>query len=592
MPRLSAARLAKAVGEIGREFDLDPATAWEIGSAGGGASAAGVHHGSVAAPRRYLARDGLTVTLFDGLPVDPSGRHAAHDAAEIARGWNDWVGDLEGQFCAARIDLERERVELLLDTFGLMPVFVARREGGVLASNSVGVIRSLLELNAPDPLGVSSMVGLGWAASRHTLLRDVMALCGGARHEIRDGRVVTHTHFGPQHIAPRSKVRLSARGNVAELADYMATLTQSAARGIEPVRCAVTAGRDSRLVLALVRARDIAAECYTIGPPDDPDVIWGRELARRSHLSHEVLVPQADAGHDWTRLASRLIAQTDGLSDFRQLIDYLHPEGSRGLGVRMSGLGGEIGRNGPYDNTITAANVPLLGHLAGLQRRVLRMKADAFRGLMTPAAQAVLDRNTDRFFDERLAEGWHANEIADLFFAFERVGCHGATAPRRAAAVDDLFSPYCTRRYTEYCLTMSPADRYVELPYHQLLGRLSPELAAIPFEEPLPAPRPRRAGLRAIRRVAIVGADRAGIAGRARRAAGADESPFLAEWLEQRLDLMGDLFAHDGSPLWDFVSRDAVHALMQAGPRERGTRLVGLLRVATAFWYFHGPAPS
>lgn len=587
IPALTPERISSAVAGVGHEFRLDPSTAWTVRSRTAVIVAAGVHHGEAAQPRRYIAHSPHAVTLFDGLPVDPEGEHVAYDASVLAAGWDIWADRLEGQFVAAQVDLERERVELLLDTFGLMPVFVARRDGGVLASNSVSVIRSLLDLSAPDPLGVSSMVGLGWAASRHTLLRDVVALSGGAKHAIRDGTVVTDTHFGPQHIDRRA----GAQTSVAELADYMATLTESAVRGIEPVRCALTAGRDSRLVLALVRARDITTEYYTIGRFSDPDVMWGRALARHFELHHQVLVPDDDAGRDWTGIASRLIAQTDGLSDFRQLIDYLHPEESGHLGVRLSGLGGEIGRNGPYDNTIIAANVPLLGRIASLQRRVLRMKADAFRDLMTPEAQAVLDRNTGRFFDDRLAEGWHVNEIADLFFAFERVGCHGATTPRRAAAVDDLFSPYCTRRYTEYCLAMSPAERYVELPYHQLLWRLSAQLADFPFEEPLLRPRPRRAGLRAIHRAALVSAARAGI-GRAQDAPGASEPSFLDEWFELRLGLMQDLFAHDASPLWDFVSRNRIHALMQGAPGERRAHLVGLLRVATAFWYFHGPAPS
>ncbi len=584
LPELSSERLAQAVDEVGRQFGLDPATAWRADSEGGSLTAAGIHHGDAAGPRRYLSRDRQTITLFDGLPVDPAARRCAHDAAEIARGWEMWARDLEGQFCAARIDLQRERAELLLDTFGLVPVFLLRRGAGVLASNSVQAIRSLLGPSAPDPLAVSSMVGLGWASSRHTLLRDVRALAGGALHVLEDARLSTRIHFGPANI---DRVR-GAATSAQELTEYMATLIESAVRDIEPIRCAITAGRDSRLLLALLRDRGLTADYYTAGWPDDSDVLWAQALARRFDFPHRVLVPDEDPALDWTRMAAGFISQTDGLSSLGQVRDYLEftstPEH---LGVKLWGVGSEIGRT-TGDTPMTAANLPLLGHVSMLQGRVLKMKADAHRELMTAQAQSVLDQSIRGFFADRRAEGWHTNEVPSLFFTFERVGCHGATGPRRAARADDLFSPYCTRLYAEYCLARSPAERYVELPYYQLLSRLSPQLLDYPFKDPLRPPQPWRAGGRAICDLARVAATRIGLGSSGGDAAGVGRTPFAYEWFEHRLDFMRELFAQDDSPLWELVSRERVHALLRADPDKRRPQLEGLLRAATVFWYFHG----
>ena len=586
IPSLPADRLAVAVAKAGRQFELDPHSAWQASSSNTVVAAAGMHHGEAAAPRRYLAREGMRITLFDGLPVDPHGRHAAYDANDLARGWDSWSQDLEGQFCAARIDLESARVEVLLDNFGLMPVYVAHHEQGVLASNSVGVIRSLLSSSAPDPLGVSTMLGLGWASRRHTLLRDVTALSGGARHQIQEGRVASRAHFGPEVFDRAS----GASRSLEELATYMTTMTASAVRGISPVRCAVTAGRDSRLVLAMVRARDIVAEFYTIGRPSHVDVIWGQKLAQSFDLAHQVVVPDENLSRDWVGIASRLIAQTDGLSDLGQMVDLLQPHRSQRLGLKLSGIGGELGR-GIGDNTIAAANVPLIGHLAPLQRRVLTMKANSQRAVMTREAQEMVDRHTRGFFDDRLAEGWHVNEVAELFFAFERVGGHGSTAPRRAAVADDLFSPYCSRGYAEYCLAMSPAQRYVELPYQQLLSRISPELFNYPFKNPMPSAKARRAGLRAVRDLADIVTARAKV-GRAPAPVTNGRGAFMFRWVEQNLELMRELFAHDDSPLWEFVARDRIQALLDGGPDQRQAHLEGLLRSATIFWYIHGHSAS
>jgi hypothetical protein len=587
IPNLSSGRIAKALDAIGAEFGLDRASAWEASTSGGAIAAAGLHHGHRSSPRRYVFRDERTLTAFDGLPVHPSPARAAYDAGQLASGWESWVSELEGQFCALRVEIERERVQLRLDTMGLVPVFLARHDGGVFASNSVAAIRSLLRLSEPDALGVSAMVGLGWAAGRHTLLDGVEALAGGAVHTIENGRLTSRVHFGPARLDRATGASTSTK----QLAGYMEALTDAAARGPAPIRCAITAGRDSRLALGLVRARGIDARYYTIGSQSSADVIWARALADRFGLEHDVLIPQRDVEQDGQALAARLIFQADGLSDLRQLMDGVHPDGGSHLGVRISGIGGEIGRNGPIENVVAVANAPLLGRLAPLQRRVLRMKADAFRSLMTDSAQRALDRYTDEFFDQRLAEGWRSNEVADLFFAFERVGCHAMTAPRRASFADDLFTPFCTRRYVEYCLAMSPSQRFVEFPYVQLLRAVSPELAAFPFKDPLKPARPALAGARALRRLSQLGSEKAGLRRRSHKPATGEES-FLLAWLESEHELLGDIFAHDTSPLWELISRDRVRTLMAGTPQLRAANLVGLLRVATVFWYFHGPLPA
>lgn len=590
VPSVRAEDLQAALLVVADAFKLDPGTAWTAASSGGGLLAAGVHHGAQASPRRYVSREGEQITIVDGLPVDPSGRHLASDAAVLAGGWDGWATELEGQFCVGRIDLVSERAELMLDTFGLIPAFAARHRGGLLVSNSVAVIRSLLGCDAPDPLAVSSMVALGWAMARKSLLDGVTALSGGSRHELRRGTIVTRTHFSTGEILKRPDDM-----GPDELVSRMATTTASALTAVAPVRCAITAGRDSRMAVALVRASGVEASYYTIGDDDDRDVVWGRALSERFGLPFESLGVSGSADVDWIAAADLLVRQTDGLSDLSQMIDYRQPSRSPGdsgstpgIGVKVSGVGGEIGRNGPYDNAIAAGNVPFVGAIAALQRRILAMKGDAHRDLLTPAASDLLDSEITAFFDARLAEGWRSGEVADVFFAFERVGCFAATAPRRAAAWDDFFSPFCSRAYAEYCLGMSPAERYVELPFHQILRRVSPDLYRFPYESPLLSPNPRRAPMRAMRKVAGYGLSK--LASRRRPDRGpACESPFLAAWIESSRPVISALLDEPDSRLWEIVSRERTQALIAASSEQRAAKMDGLLRVMTVFSYFHGP---
>ena len=175
--------------------------------------------------------------------------------------WGELDGTLEGQFSAGYIDLQSERVELLLDTLGLAQVFVARQEGGILASNSATLIEMLLGSRSPDPLGVSSFMGLGWAAAHRTLSAEVQALEGGSRHVIENLQMRTITTFDTTTV-PRHRTKPVP---VAELVEQLVGLTASAVRGMQPVTCALTGGRDTRVLTALSLAVGEPTEYFTGG---------------------------------------------------------------------------------------------------------------------------------------------------------------------------------------------------------------------------------------------------------------------------------------------------------------------------------------
>ena len=582
---LPLAHIVGTIHRVGAGFGLDARTAWQVRSSGGLIAAAGLHHGPVAAPRRYLDRSEPLVTLFDGLPVDPCGAREAHDARQLAAGWDSWLDDLEGQFCALQLDLREETVQVRTDSFGLVPVFAMSSGGGTLLSNSVEAIRELLGPSEPDPIGISTMVGFGWASARHTLLADVRALAGGSTHTFRAGGVQTHIRFGPGRL-DRSSERATSG---SELAEHLAGMVQHGLRGIEPLRCAVTGGRDTRLLLAFVRRCGLQADYYTIGRDTDDDVRWARMLAQSFGFPHRTVLAEHDLDLDWTAAAGRFLSQTDGLSSLGQLIDYAElPTRVESLGVKLWGIGSEIGRVGQTDTAISASALPLLGRSLRLQQKVLAMKADPYRSVMTAQAQELLDRSVADFAAERREEGWSVDEIAELFFIFERVACHGSAGPRRAAAADDLFSPFCSRRYTEWCLSRPAAERYVERPYVQMLAHVSPELLTFPFMVPLKPALPWMRVPRAARRIAGL------LALRLRREQAGIElengrAPFVFEWFEQRLEMLDELFSRPNSPLWELIDRPRVRALLHATPQERYPHLEPLLRAATVAWYFDGP---
>jgi asparagine synthase (glutamine-hydrolysing) len=595
LPALSPAELTGAVEAAGANFALDPTTVWDSASSDLEVRAAGIHHSLLrCGPRRYVHRTDGASTWFDGLPVEPGGRFAGHDAGQLAAHWAD-SGRLEGVFSAVHLDHRAGRVEVVLDAMGLDPVYIARRGSGLLLSNSVEVLARLLGLASPDPLGVSSFLGLGWAAADRVLLADVRALEGGARHMIRRGQMVSDRAFGPASI-PRAK---RSAISVSELGRHLTSLTRNAVHDIDRVGCALTAGRDSRVVAALLAAAGEEALFFTGGLPGDTDVVIARELAERMGVRHEVVCHDpASSELDWTDAAGRFLAQNDGLSSLLQLPDYIDLTVPRPpLGVKLGGAGGEIGRAGTGYITAIATNAPLLRRSEAVQRRLLAMKARNDGDVMTRDAIEELSRYLGRFVDERIDEGWNTPELSEAFYAFERVGRWAATGTRRVAGTDDGFSPLSTRAFVEYCFSLSSSERYIEAAHHRLLAELAPDLLRHRFELPFHPQHRWVAPILASRDLVTVAGVYARSAVRARRrqrpVTGAVQAqsqyPFQHAWLESRIELIGELFSDPHSALWDFISRPRMLALLAGGEDDRARHLEALLRAATIAWYFHGP---
>lgn len=476
-PTLSQERLGAELDVVGKSFALDPATAWSACSHGGAITAVGVHHAPErCGPRRYLTRDATQATWFDGLPVERSDRFRGCDAEALGANWSTLESCLEGQFNAVRLDFPGERAEVLLDTLGLVQVFVARDGDGWLISNSANLIASTLELRAPDPLGVSSFLGLGWAADDRTLTSGVRILCGGARHCFSSDGHVTRRHFGPQTIPQRDGEHFEA----GDVADSLTSLTASAVRDMDRVGCALTAGRDTRMLAALLRATGEDALYFTGGTAEHPDVVIACEIAQGLGLRHEVVCHDPNgASRDWTDAAIQFVRQNDGLVSLKQIGDYIDLSVERPpLGVKLGGVGGEIGRCGTGQLTAIATNVPFLRASVRAQRKLLAMKARNDGGLMTADSTQELGRYLDVFREQRLGEGWRPQELQEAFYTFERVGRWGASG-RRMAGTDDAFLPLCSRAFIDYCFSLAAAERYIEAPHYRLLSDSHPRCATI-----------------------------------------------------------------------------------------------------------------
>jgi asparagine synthase (glutamine-hydrolysing) len=574
-------QIVEEVASCGKEFWLEPSTVWREQSRSGHVLAAGIHHDpSVTTNRRYMARSGQTLLAFDGLPIAADGSFPGWDAAELANHWDLLPSLLEGEFCAMRIDLDRDFVEVLLDPLGLVPVYVGRYEGGLVASTSASIVANLLSTEDFDELAVSSFIALGWAVERRTLLREVKALDGGSLHALGPREITSSRHFGPAVIAKRSKSKHSAEALTQELTDLVVQASSVGA----PIRCALTAGRDTRVMAALLQHSEVPTTYYTGGEEHSIDIVIARELAARFGLEHEVRTP-VTSHQDWTNAASRFIAQNDGLSSLIQLVDYIELDKPiQALDLTFWGVGGEIGRAGTGSLSNVSPNLPLLSRLPSVQRRLLALKIDD-QGLLTPEGRHAVRDYLERFSNERKAEGWRTRELSEAFYTFERVANWGATGPRRASGNGDLFSPFCTRPFIEYCFSLTPQERYLEAPHYRLLSMLSPDLLDHRFEKAFQAQHRRLVGLTATRKFIDTVLSRRRHGGHA----GASQEPtYLQRWLRANIGLLTSLVEAADISLWQWIDKPRLLSLLASEGEAQSAYTDTILRTATVLWFLYG----
>ena len=561
-PGLGEERVVKALRAAAAAFpELDERTLERGTSADGRiAFAAVAHPPERAALRRYFARRGDTVVVYDGLPLP------LYDATELLDRWGQV--ELEGVFSALRIDLAAAHAEPLLDVFGMAKLFRARRSDGFVLSNSVEAVRLLTEATEIDPVGVSSMLGFGWTAGGRTLLREI---------ELVEGPVT------PRSVVPRDTVSALTAHDVAESLTGLAR----AAAGIRPLTCGLTAGRDTRVVLALALAAELDVDYYTSGHATDPDVVIARELAGAFGLRHRMVTPRVP--EDWGGATTAFSAQTDGLASFAIAADWVEHQGMSGpVGLNLWGPGGEIGRAGNIGLTIPfGSTTPGLRSSVEVQRRILHRKVADFGGLVTHEGVATVRAYLDSFIAARLDEGWRPRELSEAYYGFERVRYWASAGVRRVSVATDLWSPFVSREFIEYCLSLTPQERSVEAPHWRILGALDPRLRDHRFEYPWRPQRPRLAS-------AMVGRDVARNAVRStlRRARGGGPPPprhFDSEWVEAGLPHLRALASSvPDSEVWRFIDRTRLEALLAGPPGPRLAAAEGICRALTVLWWLHG----
>ena len=338
-------------------YDSGMYSAPELGIYGGWVA----HQNSLAAGQPFLNERKDVVLLFSGecfadAEMRTGLRKTGHDVSQAAAGWlvhlyeeggDRFFEKLNGLFSGLLIDKRQAKAFLFNDRYGLERLYWHETEDAVFfASEAKALLRVLPELRAFDREGVAQFLAFGCTLGQRTLFRGVQLLPGGSVWSFQNGKCQKRKYFSPESW--ESQTVLSAEAFVAEFQETFQRILPRYFESESRIGISLTAGLDSRMIMACLPNGGEKFICYTFAGPkqDTLDARLAERVAKMCCLEHEILRLSGDFFSNFASFADRTIYITDGcLGTLGAHELYLNKQARQLAPVRLTGVfGGEIFR--------------------------------------------------------------------------------------------------------------------------------------------------------------------------------------------------------------------------------------------------------
>ncbi len=548
----------------------------------------------LAAKRRYRYESDHRFILYDGCAVNTQQTFSAHRADHIADNWETLHQHVEGQFVYIKGDTDTDSLEIMTDPLGLYQVYITQSESGYLISNSVYILEKLIGGGCLDELGSSLYLSMGWAGSNRTLIKNIHVLPPGSIIKLHKNTSAPQStsYFSRQQYRDDTH-----QPNVRDTAKQLAQIVKLTSE-IDQQEGPLTAGKDSRLILAMLRNQDVPAKYFSLGQPGTLDVDIATEIAKHFGLEHRLINNAETSETEWNDAIHRLILQTDGMGTLAHVENGLnHPDILHEFKIHYYGAGGEIARSFWFKNRENLFIFPykkIDTYTHSLKLALSRNRTH----LLTEDTLNVFNKYIQDYAHGIADDGFHAVDLEQIFYLEERVRRWAGINFRQVNDYLDVFSPFCTRPFVKSAFTLDKMQRYAESLHYQLIAELEPELLNLPMDPPWHTQDTRQLyryvlmkladkRLRAIIRKAIK------IVRNARKGAPTSHSNHdvldkRSAWLEKRLATFRSFcLDQTQSEIWRYINKQRFEQLTHPSTQasERTTNQASLYDTLSLFYY-------
>jgi asparagine synthase (glutamine-hydrolysing) len=258
----------------------------------------------------------------------------------------DFPAGLNGRFQGLLTDRTRGITTLFNDRYGMHRVYYHEaKEAFYFAAESKALLIVRPELRTVNPRSLGEFVACGCVLENRSLFEGIHILPPASVWTFRDGAIERKgSYFQPQQWEGQSP--LAPKQYYEELRNVFSRNLGRYFSGRERIAMSLTAGLDTRIIMAWRKPAPGSLPCYSFGGifRDCHDVRLARQLAKVCHQSHQVIRVGDEFISRFPAYAERTVYLSDGCVGVNHSPDlYVNERAAEIAPVRMTGnYGGEV----------------------------------------------------------------------------------------------------------------------------------------------------------------------------------------------------------------------------------------------------------
>ncbi len=291
----------------------------------------------------------------------PSAAHHAKLAEYLVQSYEKsldrFLEELNGWFCGLIVDRRRRRVVLFNDRYGMGRIhFHEAKEGFYFASEVKSLLRVRPELRSIRPEALAQQLRCNCVLGAGTLFKGITRLPNAAAWVFEPDRPAHRKQYF-SFAEWESLPELPAEEFVQQFDTVVSRVFPKYAVGSEPVAMSLTAGLDTRVIMASLEGRPVTLPAYTFGGTwgETFDIRTARKVAGIVGQPHQTIRIDDHYFKNFADYARRSVYISDGTHEALGAHDlYFNEQARRIAPVRLTGKFGSevvrIRRLVPYDN--------------------------------------------------------------------------------------------------------------------------------------------------------------------------------------------------------------------------------------------------
>lgn len=225
----------------------------------------------------------------------------------------EFINHYKGDFVL--IIIHNDKLLLYSDYFGVARYFYHSFDNRFIASNRVSVFAKFLKLSL-NQRNLYLYFLLNYLPYETTFFNEVKKNIGGQYLEVENGEVKEHKYFNIlDFLSNRTPLKLKDK-DIFHLASekWMQLIEQYLNfTGKDNIAITLTAGLDSRLILAALQKLNVKPLTFTFGRKDSMDVHYAKIIAEKLKLEHHHFYPSENFFSNFRKQAIKTVDDGDGI---------------------------------------------------------------------------------------------------------------------------------------------------------------------------------------------------------------------------------------------------------------------------------------